>query len=390
VQNILFLTERYPPDIGGLAASASRISHALASTGCRVDVLVWSRQVEAGQLMKEETGVPNLRVQRVGMYRQWDMTMPATMNIIEWLHQENPYDMAWGHYIFPSGFLAVWFAKLKNLFSTVSARGNDLDKEVFPPGDFSRLKWTLDNADSITAVSEEMAHKIKVLSGRGDSVVLPNVVNPDDFAPRPANAQLRSHLNISENDLVLAFSGELREKKGMRFLLETMRTMQAERPTKLLLIGDARAQQKAALQLFAAEHPEAAANIIITGHLASPHLVSEHLQLVDLYLQPSLFEGMPNALLEAMACEKVCMASDAGGIPEVIEHGRNGFMVSRAHLNHLHTAIVEILEMPREDRTKIARAARKTILEKFCPREEELKLKMLLSSNGLRRPLQQT
>ncbi len=113
MQNILFLTERYPPDIGGLAASASRISHALASTGCRVDVLVWSRQVEAGQLMKEETGVPNLRVQRVGMYRQWDMTMPATMNIIEWLHQENPYDMAWGHYIFPSGFLAVWFAKLK-------------------------------------------------------------------------------------------------------------------------------------------------------------------------------------------------------------------------------------------------------------------------------------
>ncbi len=169
--------------------------------------------------------------------------------------------------------------KAENLFSTVSARGNDLDKEVFPPGDFSRLKWTLDNADSITAVSEEMAHKIKVLSGRGDSVVLPNVVNPDDFAPRPANAQLRSHLNISENDLVLAFSGELREKKGMRFLLETMRTMQAERPTKLLLIGDARAQQKAALQLFAAEHPEAAANIIITGHLASPHLVSEHLQI---------------------------------------------------------------------------------------------------------------
>ncbi len=56
---------------------------------------------------------------------------------------------------------------------------------------------------------------------------------------------------------------------------------------------------------------------------------------------------MPNALLEAMACEKVCMASDAGGIPEVIEHGRNGFMVSRAHLNHLHTAIVEILEMPK-------------------------------------------
>ena len=61
--------------------------------------------------------------------------------------------------------------------------------------------------------------------------------------------------------------------------------------------------------------------VIVTGHLDLPEQVAEHLSLCDVYLQPSLWEGMPNALMEAMASGCGCIGSDAGGIPEVIEHG---------------------------------------------------------------------
>jgi hypothetical protein len=55
----------------------------------------------------------------------------------------------------PGRFLAVWFAQIKGIKSIVSARGNDVDRGIFPPGDFARTQWTLERADLITAVSKD-------------------------------------------------------------------------------------------------------------------------------------------------------------------------------------------------------------------------------------------
>lgn len=379
MQRILFLTERFPPDLGGLATSSARISRTLAGMGLSVDVIVFSRHVESGKLEQESSDCANLRLFRVGMYRQWDMTMPATMNIIDYLHRQTPYALSWGHYLFPAGFLAVWLGRLKKIASVVCARGNDLDKEIFPPGDLARLLWTLQNAGAVSAVSQDMSHKIETLSGRSDITLLANTVETKTFAPQPPSRALRAKLDIKETDLVLGFSGELREKKGTPFLLDALLTAQEHRPTKLLVIGDVRAQQRTALQLFAAEHPQAADQLIVTGHLSEPRLVAEHLQLVDIYLQPSLFEGMPNALLEAMSCGRLCLASDAGGIPEIIRHGENGFLISRAELNHLGIAVIDAIEMPDSQKEAIKAKARATVLENFSYAQEAPALQQVLA-----------
>ena len=109
--------------------------------------------------------------------------MPHTLNVLEWLHQTRAYDAVWGHYLFPSGFLATWFAALQGLPSTVSARGNDIDREMFPPGDFARLQWTLQHTKVITAVSADMSRKIQILCGRDDVLVLKNAVDVEIFSP---------------------------------------------------------------------------------------------------------------------------------------------------------------------------------------------------------------
>ena len=119
------------------------------------------------------------------------------------------------------------------------------------------------------------------------------------------------------------------------------------------------------------QYPENALRVIVTGHLPKSEDVAKYLGLCDVYLQPSLWDGMPNALLEAMSCGCCCIASDAGGIPEVIVHGENGFLVARSHLHKLGEAVLDVLAMSREDKMRISQAAREYVLNHHSISQEK-------------------
>ncbi len=387
INKLLVITERFAPDLGGLASSATRLVTTLSQLGIEVDVVAWSRYLQAGVVLPPESLEVQPRVYRIGLYRHWDMTMPHTLNFLEWLHQTRDYDAVWGHYLFPSGFLATWFAKLQGIVSTVSVRGNDVDREMFPPGDFARLQWTLQNADVMTAVSADMARKIQLLCGRNDILVLKNTVNTEIFCTgketalaelKGINQQLRQTLGIAAEEVVLGFCGELREKKGQQFLLDALTTVRRERPACLLIIGEVRATQESVVQMYAHHQPENAQRVIVTGHLPHPEKVASYLRLCDVYLQPSLWEGMPNALLEAMACGCCCIASDAGGIPEIISHGENGFLLPRSQLHRLGDAVLECLAMPLAEKQRIQQAARDRILTDHSITQEKQQLQTVI------------
>jgi glycosyltransferase involved in cell wall biosynthesis len=87
---------------------------------------------------------------------------------------------------------------------------------------------------------------------------------------------------------------------------------------------------------------------------------------------------MPNAMLEAMACERVVVASDAGGIPEAIDSGHNGFLVPKALLNHLGQAVVDVLSLSEERKAAIGAAARARIEERFQAQAEAAALQRVL------------
>ncbi|MBD2340868.1 glycosyltransferase [Calothrix sp. FACHB-156] len=378
--SLLLITERFAPDLGGLARSATRLVGTLSQLGMEIDVVTWSRYLQPGEVLPPETIEKNIRVYRIGLYRHWDMTMPHTLNVLEWLHSAHNYDAVWGHYLFPSGFLATWFAALQGFASTVSARGNDIDREMFPPGDFARLQWTLQHAKVITAVSADMSRKIQLLSGRDDVLVLKNAVDTEIFSPPAKKVEItREELGIAPDEVVLGFCGELREKKGQQFLLNALTTVRQVRPACLLIIGEVRASQESVLQLYKTHQPENAQRIIVTGHLPNSAVVAEYLQLCDVYLQPSLWEGMPNALLEALACGCCCIASDAGGIPEVITHRKNGFLLPRSHLHKLGEAVLEFLAMTTEEKNHIRQAARDRILTEYSLAQEKLQLQTLMA-----------
>lgn len=383
---LLLISERFPPDVGGVARSADRLSRSLGQLGLTVDVLTWSRYLQPGAVTHSQLN-DRLTLHQIGLYRNWDMTLPHSLNVIDWLHQTHPYTMLWGHYLFPAGFLAAWWGKLNELPSIVSARGNDVDRALFPPGDFARLQWTLSHATQIAAVSQDIARKIALLSDRSDVFVLPNVVDSQIFAPIDApQTELREALGIDPDEMVLGFCGELREKKGQPFLTKALTTVQSFRPACLLIIGELRPSAQEMLNQFAADHPEAAKRVIVTGYLSEPQCIAQHLSLCDVYLQPSLWEGMPNALLEAMSCARCCIASDAGGIAEVIQPGETGFLLSRTHLHRLGEAVLECLELGAERRRAIGKAARQYVQTHHSPAQEQKHLQALLTQTIDSRP----
>ncbi len=382
---LLLITERFPPDIGGVARSAARIAGSLSAAGAEAEVFTWTRMLPPGRMESIDvdvrgTGRGSVRVHRLGVFAAQDFSLQYSMNVLEWLQLEHRYQLIWGHYVSPAGFLAVLMAERAGIRSTVSARGNDIDRLMFPPGDFSRLLWTLGRAGSVTAVSSDLAGKVRMLLGTGPApVVLPNVVDPDLFVPGPPDPVLRAGLGIADDEVVLGFCGELRQKKGLVHLLQALVEVRSVRPACLLVIGEVRTRDQAQLSTFLAEHPETARRIVVTGPLEDPAEVARRLRLCDLVLVPSLWEGMPNALLEAMACGRVVIASDAGGIPEVVRHGENGVLIPKSELGRLGAAVLEVLGLPSTRRQEMGEEARRHVLQRHHPDTEVASLRHWLS-----------
>jgi glycosyltransferase involved in cell wall biosynthesis len=373
---LLFLTERYPPDLGGVASSSARISTALTSLGLDVDVVAWTRTLQPGVVSQTEG---NPTVYRIGRFREWDNTMPHTLNLFDWLLTTRHYDAIWGHYLSPAGFLAVWYGRLKGIPATASIRGNDLDRDMFPPGDFARLLWTLQQAQCITAVTRDLAAKASVLTGRNDILCMRNAVDPQVFTPTPPPSGLREKLGIRPEEAVLGFAGELREKKGQPFLLEALRSVREHRPACLLIVGEVRPSELPRLLPLLGPGTLEHHRVLVTGQLQTPAEVNQHLQLCDVYLQPSLWDGMPNALLEAMAAQCGCIGSDAGGIPEIIESGVSGIIVPRWELHRLGDAVLEWLKADPGYRDRIRTTARDRMIANFGIDQERVQLQAVVN-----------
>ena len=379
-RRLLFITERFAPDLGGVARSASRTVAALARLGIDVEVCSWSRSLPAGdrdiRQLPLDTGSGCVTLHRMGLFANLDYSLQHTMTFLESFHRVAPVDGVWGHYLSTAGFLAVLFANTVGIPATVSARGNDIDLLTFPPGDFARLTWTLERAHSITAVSADLERKIRVLAPSVQRLqVVPNSVDLDLFRSATADDSIKSALGILPGEAVLGFSGELRHKKGITPMLAAFREVRRVRPACLLVIGEVRVRDQTLLTSFAAEDPDAHTRLIVTGHLDDQHEIVRHLRLCDLFLQPSYWDGLPNSLLEAMACERVVLASDAGGIPEAIEHGRSGFLLSRMELQRLGEAILELLTISGRQRDQIGAAARRRVEDNFSAACEAKALK---------------
>ena len=210
-------------------------------------------------------------------------------------------------------------------------RGDD----VYRPGTFIRMTtgFILQKADGIIALTTDMQKKLKQFTPRKISII-PNGIELDGIIN---NIPIK---NESINQKII-YVGRLEPVKGVEYLIMAMKLIHNEMPSvQLVLVGDGNERDR--LETLSSEL-DIYKSVEFVGKI--PHEdVQAYLQDADVFVLPSLSEGFPNVLLEAMACGLPIVATRIGGIPDIIEDGIHGYLVESKNFYELATKIMDILQ----------------------------------------------
>jgi glycosyltransferase involved in cell wall biosynthesis len=181
---------------------------------------------------------------------------------------------------------------------------------------------------------------------------------PTALPPLPAvtrsRAELRDALGLSSSGLVIGTVSHLAEGKGFSFLLQAAAALLSQfQNLEVCLVGDGPA--RASLESEAAR-VGLNYRLKLPGRATTALAVAEALSALDVFVLPSLSEGLPTAVLEAMAAGTPVVASAVGGLPELITDRVNGRLVPSGKVPPLAQALRELLESPGE-RQRLATAA---------------------------------
>ncbi len=194
---------------------------------------------------------------------------------------------------------------------------------------------------AIIAVSDEVRRYLAAQLGISPELirVIPNGV--DCLVPNPVRvAEMRAKLAIDGETFVLGVVASLTPKKGHEHLIRALPLLKQPGRFRLLLAGEGPERSRLA---------QLAESLGVAGQLTFLGLqrnVADVLALLDLFVLPSLTEGMPLALLEAMAAGVPVLATSVGGVPEVVRHGKTGWLVPAASSSALAEAIEDLADRP--------------------------------------------
>lgn len=213
------------------------------------------------------------------------------------------------------GLPAFLAKKILKIPFIIWGRGSD----VYLPGRFTRIisKPILHNADAVLALTEDMRQKMKGIANR-EIFVVPNGINLEQFT---GGSSPIAKENGVQNIL---FVGRLHPVKGVQYLIRAMENVLEEIPdAKLILVGNGEERgnlEALSIQLGVQK------SVQFVGVV--PHeKVHSYMQQADIFVLPSLSEGFPGVILEAMACGLPVIATRVGGIMDIIVEGVNGYLI---------------------------------------------------------------
>ena len=223
----------------------------------------------------------------------------------------------------------------------------------------NRLTWKFQR--KVVAVSHQVADSIRTNIGSGVPVqVVQNGVPVSQFQQDPvARARIRQELGLGPKDIVVGTVAVFRRQKNLQEWLKTAsRILQTHPNVHFLLVGDGPLRDE--LHIIAR-------SLNLSQRIHFPGLqpdVIPYLSAMDIYLISSLFEGLPIALLEAMSMELPVVSTAVGGIPEVIQDGKTGFLVPSSDAEALSHPIRKLLD-DEYLRIDFGRAGRNVVQQRF-------------------------
>lgn len=215
------------------------------------------------------------------------------------------------------------------------------------------LRWAFRRSRRVVAVSRQTKLQLDDDLGLGPEVVsvIHNGMPKRAGDPEP----VRRELGLRQGETMLLAVGSLTPRKGHMLLLQALHRLDAqgfELPWRLAIAGGPGGPEQSRLEAYAAEHGLSSRVHILTYRQDVPDLQAA----ADVFAMPSLWEGFPLAILEAMLAGTPVIASDVCGIPEAIDHEEHGLLVPPGDVDALAAGLLRLLT-DRSLRERLAAAA---------------------------------
>lgn len=364
--SILWLTENYPPQRGGMAQSCDRIVDQLRKLGYTINVLHFTNRSTPFQVTQQRNG--------------WYAVVPFedseahTLNVTwEFIRQKSISAMVcFGGYL--PMLAAPVFSKWLSVPLLTLVRGNDFDSAVFTPRKRDMMRDVLEASRVVSVVSKDKVEKIKKLYPHVNVHYIPNGIDIETWNPTPSEIVFaeRWRKEKSEHKVCIGLFGQLKAKKGVRFLFDALRQTEVLERVHFLMIGEVTEE---------------------TGQLIDSHEFTitsfpflDRYELLKYYLCcdgiaiPSFYDGMPNVLLEAGALGIPVIASNTGGMKDIITDWQNGMVFTPGDASTCRKSFFDFVNLSGDSRAALGAQLKNKIHTQYTVQLETKRYDELLKT----------
>ena len=347
------------PTYGGSGVVATELGQELAARGHEVHFITYAPPIRMNP-NDPRVHFHQAAVVQYPLFDQSPYTLSLAVKMLEVFEAES-LDILHVHYAIPhsvSALLARQMAAPRRLPFITTLHGTDITLVGNNHNFLPITRYSIEQSDGVTSISDYLYRRtLEEFDIRRPIEVIPNFVNCDLYVRKP-DPELRAEWAPNGEPILMHLSN-FRPVKRILDVIEIFAVVRAKMAAKLVMIGDG-PDREPAEQLARTRGVDQDVRF-----LGKQNGVREKLGQADLFLLPSQLESFGLAALEAMACEVPVIATNAGGLPEVIENGSDGYLVEPGDVRRAAAHAIDLLS--RADRGReMGQLARRNARRKFC------------------------
>jgi N-acetyl-alpha-D-glucosaminyl L-malate synthase BshA len=359
------------PTFGGSGVVATELGIALANRGHEVHFVTYRQPVRLellnNNIFFHEVHVPEYPLFH---YQPYELALSSKLVDTIKLHE---IDLLHVHYAIPhayAGYMAKKMLEEEGIYVPMitTLHGTDITLVGKHPFYKPAVTFSINQSDVVTSVSESLKQRtLETFDIKGEIEVIPNFIDTNKYKNTFTDCQ-RSNMATDEERIVTHISN-FRKVKRIPDVIRVFHKIQAKLPAKLIMVGEGPEKEGAEKLCEALGISD---RVIFLGN---SNEIDKILCFSDLFLLPSESESFGLAALEAMVNRVPVISSNAGGIPEVNNHGVTGFLSEIGAIDDMAKNAIAILE---NDETLEAfkmnaiREAHKFDIKKVVPLYEEV------------------
>lgn len=328
------------PSVGGSGVIATELGKMLAEKGHEIHFITSSMPFRLNKMYPSITfHQVEVNSYSVFQYAPYDIALANKM--AEVIIDEG-LDVLHVHYAMPHAVCAILAKDMakSDIGIVTTLHGTDITVLGDDSALSGAIRYGIEKSDIVTAVSHSLVNQtMELIAPHQEIETIYNFVDEQEYYKKDAG-NLKELLGIAPDEKVVIHVSNFRKVKRVPDIVKSFELIRKEMPAKLLLVGDGPEKHPVMEYVRGTSIEE---DILFLGKQDN---LSELYAISDLMLLLSQKESFGLVLLEAMACEVPCIGTNVGGIPEVISHGKNGYLVELGDTEKVAEYGIRLLQDP--------------------------------------------